>query len=85
MYFKVFWQRLAENLPSRCARRLLVQLLTLDGVLYNTALAREIREQFPLTISMSGFGGREYYGGVDFYPANLEGGQRSFENGHITY
>ena len=45
----------------------------------------EIREQFPLTISMSGFGGREYYGGVDFYPANLEGGQRSFENGHITY
>lgn len=59
--------------------------VTLDGVLYNTALAREIREQFPLTISMSGFGGREYYGGVDFYPANLEGGQRSFENGHITY
>ena len=27
MYFKVFWQRQAENLPSRCARRLLVQLL----------------------------------------------------------
>lgn len=59
--------------------------VTLDGVLYDTALAREIREQFPLTISMSGFGGREYYGGVDFSPANLEGGQRSFENGHITY
>lgn len=59
--------------------------VTLDGVLYDTALAREIREQFPLTISMSGFGGREYYGGVDFYPANLEGGQRSFENGHIPY
>lgn len=34
---------------------------------------------------MSGFGGREYYGGVDFYPTNLEGGQRNFENGHITY
>jgi flavodoxin len=59
--------------------------VTLDGVLYDTALAREIREQFPLTISMSGFGGREYYGGVDFYPTNLEGGQRNFENGHITY
>ena len=27
MYFKVFWQRQAENLPSRCVRRLLVQLL----------------------------------------------------------
>lgn len=57
----------------------------LDGVLYNTALAEEIKEYFPLTISMVGYGGREYYGGVDFYPENLEGGQRSFENGEITY
>lgn len=59
--------------------------ITLDGVLFDTALAQEIKEQFPLTISMSGFGGREYYGGVDFYPENLEGGQKTFENGHITY
>lgn len=57
----------------------------LDGVLYDTALANEIREYFPLTISMVGFGGREYYGGVDFYPENLEGGQTTFENGDITY
>lgn len=57
----------------------------LDGILYNTALAHEIQEYFPLTISMVGFGGREYYGGVDFYPENLEGGQTTFENGHITY
>ena len=57
----------------------------LEGVLYDTALADEIREYFPLTISMTGFGGREYYGGVDFYPENLEGGQTTFENGHITY
>jgi len=57
----------------------------LDGVLYDTALADEIRQYFPLTISMVGYGGREYYGGVDFYPENLEGGQRMFENGHITY
>lgn len=59
--------------------------VTLDGVLYDTALAEEIRAYFPLTISMSGYGGREYYGGVDFYPENLEGGQRNFENGDITY
>ncbi len=59
--------------------------ITLDGILFNTALAQEIREQFPLTISVSGFGGREYYGGVDFYPTHLEGGQKTFENGHITY
>ena len=34
---------------------------------------------------MVGFGSREYYGGVDFYPENLEGGQKTFENGDITY
>lgn len=58
---------------------------TLDGVLYDTALAEEIKTYFPLTISMAEYGGREYYGGVDFYPENLEGGQRNFENGEITY
>lgn len=59
----------------------------LDGVIYDTALAQEIKEYFPLTISMSGFGGREYYGGVDFYPAdeNLTGGGNTFANGDITY
>lgn len=59
--------------------------ITLDGVLYDTALAEEIKAYFPLTISMVGYGGREYYGSVDFYPENLEGGQRNFENGDITY
>ena len=59
--------------------------ITLDGVLYDTALAEEIKAYFPLTISMAGYGGREYYGGVDFYPENLEGGQKNFENGDITY
>lgn len=59
----------------------------LDGVIYDTALAQEIKEYFPLTISMSGFGGREYYGGVDFYPAeeNLVGGGNTFNDGDITY
>lgn len=61
--------------------------IVLDGVIYDTALAQEIKEYFPLTISMSGFGGREYYGGVDFYPAeeNLVGGGNTFDNGEITY
>lgn len=45
------------------------------------------KEYFPLTISMNGFGGREYYGGVDFYPEdeNLVGGGNIFDNGDITY
>lgn len=59
--------------------------ITLDGVLYDTALAEEIKTYFPLTISMVGYGSREYYGGVDFYPENLKGGQKNFENGDITY
>lgn len=61
--------------------------IILDGVIYDTALAQEIKEYFPLTISMSGFGGREYYGSVDFYPAgeNLVGGGNTFDNGDITY
>lgn len=32
-----------------------------------------------------GYGGREYYGGVDFYPKNLEGGKKTFDNGDIIY
>ncbi len=31
----------------------------LDGVIYDTALAQEIKEYFPLTISMSNYGGRD--------------------------
>lgn len=57
----------------------------LEGVIYDTELANEIRGQFPLTVSMSGFGGREYYGGIDFTPANAGAGQLNFENGDITY
>lgn len=59
--------------------------IVLDGVIYDTALAQEIKDKLPLTISMVSYGGREYYGGMDFYPENLEGGQRTFENGDITY
>ena len=56
-----------------------------DTVLYDTELAEEIKTYFPLTISMVDYGGREYYGGVDFYPDHLEGGRKNFENGDITY
>lgn len=59
--------------------------VVLDGVIYDTELAQEIQEKFPLTVSMSGFGGREYYGGIDFEPENVKGGQLHFENGDITY
>lgn len=75
----------AEDGQSQTDIKIKVGDTVLDGVLYDTALAEEIKEYFPLTISMVGYGSREYYGGVDFYPQNLEGGQRNFENGDITY
>lgn len=65
--------------------KITVGKVSLDGVLYDTELAEEIKTYFPLTISMVGYGGREYYGGVEFYPEHLEGGQKNFENGDITY
>lgn len=76
-----------ENTPEsgNTAIKITIGDTVLDGVLFDTALAKEIKEYFPLTISMVGYGGREYYGGVDFYPENLEGGQKNFENGDITY
>ena len=45
----------------------------------------EIKSKFPLTVSMSGYGGREYYGGIEFTPEKVNGGQLNFENGDITY
>ena len=78
----------AENAEAEeAAITITIGDIVLDGVIYDTALAQEIKEYFPLTISMSGFGGREYYGGVDFYPAreNLAGGGNTFNNGDITY
>lgn len=76
-----------ESAGTETAITITIGDIVLDGVIYDTALAQEIKEYFPLTISMSGFGGREYYGGVDFYPAeeNLVGGGNTFNNGDITY
>ncbi len=58
---------------------------TLDGVIYNTPLADEIMEMFPLTVSMYGYGGREYYGSMLSVPENIGAGQLNFEDGDITY
>lgn len=63
------------NTQTETAIKITIGDNTLDGILYNTALAEEIKAYFPLTISMVGYAGREYYGEVDFYPEQLEGGQ----------
>lgn len=58
---------------------------TVSGVLYDTPLAGEIRSHFPVTVTMSGWGGREYYGPLGFTPEQVPQGQRHFQNGDITY
>lgn len=59
--------------------------IVLDGVIYDTDLAKEIMANLPLTVSMVGYGGREYYGGIEFTPKNISKGQLKFDNGDITY
>ncbi len=74
---------MSEN--SETAINIKIGNITLNGVIYDTALAHEITDHFPLSVSMVGYGGREYYGGINFVPENASGGQLNFENGHITY
>lgn len=58
---------------------------TVYGELYHTALANEIKQKLPFTVTLGGYGGREYYGSLDFTPEASTAGQRIFENGDITY
>ncbi len=70
---------------SGTAIQILAGSHVLDGVIYDTALAKEFKERFPITVSMGRYGGREYYGGIDFTPSAGGNGKLSFENGDITY
>ena len=59
--------------------------ILLNGILYDTELAKEISAKFPLTVSLGGYGGREYYGSLPWTPQMAAAGQYSFEDGEITY
>lgn len=57
----------------------------LDGVLYDSPMARQFIAQLPQTLSMSNYGGREVYGGIA-QAITAEGeGQLHFADGDITY
>ena len=57
----------------------------LDGVLYDSSMARQFIAQLPQTITMSNYGGREVYGGIN-QAITVEGdGQLWFDDGDITY
>lgn len=58
---------------------------TLEGVLYDSEEAQQFLTMLPQTVSMSGYGGREYYGGLDGDIQEQQEGQLHFEDGDITY
>lgn len=57
----------------------------LSGYLNNSSTAQEFIRMLPQKISMVGFGGREYYGGIDEEIKTEEQGKLNFEDGDITY
>ncbi len=59
--------------------------IVMEGILYDMGLAKEISANFPLTVSLGGYGGREYYGSLPYKPQTTAAGKYSFENGDITY
>lgn len=57
----------------------------LDGYLNNTPEAEQFKAMLPVTVSMVGYGGREYYGGISSTIEDSTEGKLNFENGDITY
>lgn len=75
------------NLSRQKERNITVKTgdIVMDGTLYDTELAEEISAKFPLTVSLGGYGGREYYGSLPWTPQTAAAGKYSFEDGEITY
>jgi len=70
---------------NETAIRITIGEQTLEGVLYDSGMARQFIAQLPQTISMSNYGGREVYGGIE-QAITVEGeGQLRFDDGDITY
>jgi hypothetical protein len=57
----------------------------LTGILNSTPEAQEFIRRLPLTVSMVGYGGREYYGGIADRITVQSEGRLFFEDGDITY
>jgi len=75
------------NLSFQEERKITVKTgdIVLDGILYDTEMAKEISANFPMTVSLGGYGGREYYGSLPWTLQTTAAGQYSFEDGEITY
>ena len=65
--------------------RIIIGDTELNGVLYDSDMAEQFIAQLPQTISMSNYGGREVYGGIDQEITVTGEGQLYFADGDITY
>lgn len=67
------------------AIRITIEERELEGILYDNAMARQFIAQLPQTITMTNYGDREVYGGIE-QTITAEGeGQLRFDDGDITY
>ena len=57
----------------------------LRGELNDSSAAREFLRRLPVTVSMTGYGGREYYGDLGELLNATEEGRLRFDDGDITY
>ena len=74
-----------ETRQGETAIRITIGDTRLEGILYDSSMARQFIAQLPQTITMSNYGGREVYGGID-RTITVEGeGQLRFDDGDITY
>lgn len=57
----------------------------LEGYLNDTPEAEQFKSMLPITVSMVGYGGREYYGAISGTINDTTEGKLNFVNGDITY
>ncbi len=84
------WLNRLDLNPSQSSERTVPISITiadtrLSGELGDGPAARAFRSMLPLSITMTGYGGREYYGGIDKVIETPEQGQLRFHDGDITY
>lgn len=75
----------AQQPQNETVIRITIGEQELEGVLYDSSMAHQFIDQLPQTITMTNYGGREVYGGIN-QAITVEGdGQLRFDDGDITY
>ena len=74
-----------KSAQGETAIRITVGETQLEGLLYDSDMARQFMAQLPQTITMTNYGDREVYGGIE-QTITVEGeGRLRFDDGDITY